>query len=1167
MKLRHVILLFSIHLLVLCLSNKSSAQTTTSGGLAGVIIDPSSAAVPDAHVQIKDNSKGTIQTARTDRDGVYRFFFIAPGRYTLTVTRAGFREESREVDVLLGPPGTLNVTLEIAKENTTVKVTGEAPLFQAENGDVSTTMTQLQVSQVPNPGNDLTYIAQTAPGAIMNTDTIGVSYIGNFSILGMPGSSNLFTLNGMDNNDIQLNTNNSGAMGMLLGQNEVQEATIVSNGYSGQFGGAAGANVNYLTKSGGNNLHGNAAYYWNGSALNANDWIDNAIGNPRPFDIANQWAGSLGGPIKKDKLFFFFDTEGMHLSLPASIPVVLPSAQFESATMANIDSKFGPASASYKFYQQIFNLYNSAPGASGATPGNFNPGDPTGCNGWQGPQGLGTTEPCGVHFLKNVNQPSSESMVSGRVDWNMGAGDRVFLLVQYDHGQRAVYVDPISSLFNAYTHQPWWQGQLSETHIFGPTAANQFLLAGTYINQVSGVANSSQTLAAFPTTLNWYGAGSPFWILGGVDYLYALPSGSKTNQYQLSDDLVKTRGKHKFGFGANFLRTHWTGWGYNFSGNGQLIPQSIDAFFSGGVDPSNPGTDFTLLYQTFPAVTWNPYAFYSLGLYGQDEWHARSDLTLTLALRADHQANPVCESRCFTRLAGPSDSVSHDPDQPYDKAILINQKQAYPNTDSIVWSPRFSFAWQPLGVSHHTVIRGGFGIFSDPVPGGLGKALTFNPPFVNLYFIAGYNLAPGETNSLSQNASASNSAFSKGFATGQTLAQIQAADPNFTPPNFYTPANTIQTPQYQKWSLQAQQSFGAYTSLTISYFGNRGIHELFANSNANAFGFGSFPAAKCSSPPVPPCADPRFGVVTAYETGAVSNYNGMVISFEQRLARWGRGLFQANYTYGHALDEISNGGLVSFSSGSPPPQDANNLRGSYGPADYDVRHSFNANYVWEVPVKETLRGHGSDYLVNGWQLSGTIFARTGFPYTVSDFAEAGKLTNNNFFGNVYSVPVAPLGSAGPCGKGAAIPSSPVPCLPAQMSGDGSPSPGALFVQARCETGFNTGNLPGPAGPCSGPSVTFAQGRNRFRGPSYFNTDFAIMKNTKIPHWENGVLGIGFQFFNFFNHPNFGFPDFWSSDATVGQIFYQEQPPTSILGSGLNANVSARMIQLRVQLQF
>jgi hypothetical protein len=143
----------------------------------------------------------------------------------------------------------------------------------------------------------------------------------------------------------------------------------------------------------------------------------------------------------------------------------------------------------------------------------------------------------------------------------------------------------------------------------------------------------------------------------------------------------------------------------------------------------------------------------------------------------------------------------------------------------------------------------------------------------------------------------------------------------------------------------------------------------------------------------------------------------------------------------------------------------------------------------------------------------------------------------------------------------------VPCQPPQLSGTGSPNPGGLFLQTGCETGFNTGNLPGAEGPCSGPLVTFAQGRNRFRGPGYFNTDFAVMKNTKIPRWENSVLGIGFQFFNFFNHANFGFPDNWSSDGAFGQILYQEQSPTSVLGSGLNANVSARMIQLRAQLQF
>jgi hypothetical protein len=130
----------------------------------------------------------------------------------------------------------------------------------------------------------------------------------------------------------------------------------------------------------------------------------------------------------------------------------------------------------------------------------------------------------------------------------------------------------------------------------------------------------------------------------------------------------------------------------------------------------------------------------------------------------------------------------------------------------------------------------------------------------------------------------------------------------------------------------------------------------------------------------------------------------------------------------------------------------------------------------------------------------------------------------------------------------------------------TPNPNALFVQSGCETGFNVGNL-GPSGVCDGPSVAFAQGRNRFRGPGYFNTDFAIMKNTKIHGWENAELGIGLQFFNLFNHPNFGFPDTASSDSTFGQIFNLEQPPTTIVGSGIGGDAAPRMIQLKAKLQF
>jgi hypothetical protein len=172
-----------------------------------------------------------------------------------------------------------------------------------------------------------------------------------------------------------------------------------------------------------------------------------------------------------------------------------------------------------------------------------------------------------------------------------------------------------------------------------------------------------------------------------------------------------------------------------------------------------------------------------------------------------------------------------------------------------------------------------------------------------------------------------------------------------------------------------------------------------------------------------------------------------------------------------------------------------------------------------------------------------------------DISKAANLSRNNFFGPIYSVPVAPFLPAGPCGKGAALPASPVPC-----------QRGASYVQSGCETGFNTGHL-GASGMCDGRLVNFAQGRNRFRGPGFVNMDFAIMKNTKIPRWENASLSIGAQFFNFFNHANFGFPDNASSDSIFGQIGYLEQSPTSILGSTLQANVARRMIQLKAQIRF
>ena len=1151
----HVVCVFGL-LCLLLISGPSTAQTTTSGGLTGVVTDPSGAVIVGATIEIKNNSKGTTQSTNTDRQGSYRFFFLAPARYTLTASHGGFRTESRALTVLLGPPVSVNVTLQLATAEAKVSVVADAPLVHAENGDVSATMSQRQISEVPNPGNDLTYIVQTVPGVIMNTDMNGSGNLSNFSILGMPGNSYLYSVDGMNVTESDNGLPMTGSLGVLLGQNQIQEATVVTTGYAGQFGSVAGGNINYVTKSGANEFHGNAQYYWNGRVLNANDWLSNAFGYSRPFEIANQWAGSFGGPIRNNKLFFFFDTEGLRLLVPQVFVIYIPSPEFEAATIANIDSKFGSTSSSDTFYKKIFNLYNAAPGVSSATSfgqGNF------GCNGFVGPNGLGTSVPCALYFAGTRQRPSQDALTSGRVDWNVSGTDRAFLRIQRDGGRSAIYSDPISSMFDADLQQQWWQGQLIETHTFGSSAASQFFLAGSSIATSGGVTDLSQALAIMPATLNLFASG-PYY---GLDNAYTFRN--VRSRFQLSEDVVKTRGQHRLGLGASFERVHWTIENLPFN-SGTLAPKTLDAFYQGGVDPSSPETNFTLLFQSFASDASHHFSLYELGLYGQDEWHARPELTLTLAFRAEHQSNPACEHGCFARMSGAFESVSHDPNQPYNQAIRVNQKQAFESTDNILWSPRFSFAWQPFGVSHNTVLRGGFGVFYNLVPGALVYPFSSNPPLLNSFTVFGDNLAPGERSNLLQDAAASNAAFVNAFAGGKTLAQIQAAVPNFFPPGVTVAERRTHSPQYQRWSLEMQQAFGTGTSIGVGYFAHHGIHELVEDPDVNAFGFGSLPAAKCTSPPVLPCADPRFSGVTQVRTNAVSNFNGMVITFQHRFSRWSAGQFQANYTYGHAFDEVSNGGLFSFSQGSwQNPQDTDNLRGAYGPAEYDVRHSFNANYVWEVPMKAIFGGRGPDSVVQGWQVSGTIFARTGFPYTVFDVIESHNLTKNNYFGSIYAVPVGPLPSATACGEGAAVPFAPHPCQPPQLLPDGvTPNPNAVFVQSGCETGFNVGHL-GPSGVCDGPLLSFAQGRNRFRGPKYFNTDFAIMKNTKI-RWERALLGIGFQFFNFFNHPNFGIPSNFL-DQTLGQIYYLEQPPTSLLGGGGGSNVSPRMIQLKVQLQF
>jgi len=204
------------------------------------------------------------QTAKTGGQGTYRFSFLPPGRYKITVASAGFQDLARIVDVNIGQAATVDIQMALQTTSQSVEVSdNSAALIQVENADIATTFTARQIAELPNPGNDTTYIALTAPGVLANT---GGGY-GNFSTFGLPGTANLFTTNGQNNNDPYLSLNNSGATNLSLGKNEVEEASVINNGYSGQYGQLAGSQVNIVTKSGTNRFHGNGIWYWAGSAL------------------------------------------------------------------------------------------------------------------------------------------------------------------------------------------------------------------------------------------------------------------------------------------------------------------------------------------------------------------------------------------------------------------------------------------------------------------------------------------------------------------------------------------------------------------------------------------------------------------------------------------------------------------------------------------------------------------------------------------------------------------------------------------------------------------------------------------------------------------------------------------------------------------------------------
>jgi Carboxypeptidase regulatory-like domain len=1125
-------------LLFFGLASSSFAQSIVTGGISGTVTDQTGAVVTGVKLALVNPAIGATYSATSSATGEFNFALLKPGQYTLTIAKDGFKTATRTVTVVLGTTVTVNTALEVGSSATTVEVNADTGAqLQTENANISTSYEIKQIQEVPNPGGDITYVAQTAPGVTMNNAT-GGGY-GNFSTFGLPATSNLFTVNGNDYNDPFLNLNNTGSSNLLLGGNELQEVAVTNNAYTGQYGRQAGSQVDYTTKSGTNSWHGDAVYNWTGRFLNANDPVNLATSpaggplNPRPFENNNQWAASLGGPIIKDKLFFFLNNEGIRYIFGSIHSASAPTPEFENYVLGNVPQD----AATQAFYQNIFKLYSGAPNIANAVP---TPGSCTGSGGWTPatlPAAL-SANTCTEAWTDSVSAGNKEWLLSARIDYKFSDSDQIFGRMKFDRGVQPTYTDSLNPVFDTSSTQPQNEGQLNYTHIFSPTVVNNFIGSVLWYSALFGnVSANSPALGLFPGNLAFsdgsltnigFGSGNP----GGFGQGFLFPQGRNVTQWGLVDDLSVTRGNHSFKMGVNFRRDDISD---HTASELALYPAVQTTLLGFATDEVASSTQYN--FATSPV---QPVAFYTFGLYFQDEYRVNPNLKLTLTLRADRNSGGACQHACAGLPVNQFSDLAHGADIPYNQSFQTGLTTIIPGVEKVVFQPRFGVAWTPWGSK--TVIRAGVGLFSDLYPGTILSGIDTNFPQVNLWNVPGGSLA-WDLNSPATTAFPTsgvalvqqcNTAFNSNYFSGGNL-NTYLATPGLpagcaTTPTLNDVSRNLSNPKYVEWNFEIQHALGTKAIVSANYVGNYGYDELYSNDYQNSFGFGDLPAT---------APDPRVGLVKFLTSGAVSNYNGLTLSIKANTWHGLTGSF--TYTYSHALDEVSNAGILPFSVITSITNQINpySLRDNYASADYDARHQLSASYIYALPFKSEHRLLNS--AIGGWQLSGTMFYRTGFPFSVIDGGTLGGLAANNLNPSFNTILLQPEFSR----RNFSNVDSCVATACFGMAGTGSTAP-YLFAPA---TNF-TGDV---------------VGRNAFRGPGFLGGDMSLRKNFQFT--ERVGFQIGLNAYNWFNHANYGAPYPNTNAPFFGQAVFTQTPPTSPYGAFAAAATDMRIAQLTAKITF
>ncbi len=1099
----HFVVMLTMLAIVLHLARPWPVQAQSVGAtLSGVVRDSSGAAVPSAKVSVKNIATGVVREATTNTDGLYSVPNLLPGTYEVGVSAPGFTAVVQKgISLTVGANQELDFALKVGKVTETVEVTSSIPLVQTNSSAVSATVDSTTIRELPLNGRDWTSLATLEPGVVKIPNQVTTAFSANKGNRGFGNqltdsghrpNENSYRVNGIIVNDYA-NAAPGGATGLNLGVDGVQEFSVLTTGYTAEYGRTSGAIVNAITKSGANRFHGDGFFFDRDKIFDAKNYFDPA--GPIPSFRRVQFGGSAGGAIIKDKTFVFGAYEGVRQNQPASQSINVPSQEARNGMLC------------------------AGTNCSSLTTVTVSPSIVPYLALWPCPatcQSAANTDTVALNVaLAGI---AKENYFTGRLDQKISVNDNLAASYFFDSGPQS-QPDPLQNAI----HQVFSRRQMfgiEDTHVFSPQVVNTLRVGASRVIGDINTPVSGDAVATNPALAIAPGAkATPKIAISGITAAIGLGGLNRFNHawtsYQAGDDLFITRGTHQIKLGFAFERMHYnileqlspngrmSGYGSTFSG-GSVANGSLANFLSNTPDKLNalaPGGSREV------AIRESLFAGYV-----QDDWRARSNLTLNLGLRYEMTTKPNDANhriREITTLV--NCTVSSTACGPVHVGSFIATNATLKNLE-----PRIGFAYDP-GKNGKTAIRGAFGMFDVlplPYEFGLNTAATF--PFQ----IIGND--PNAT-----------------LGTGVPDPKV-----NFDPTvvrNRYVQQDPKRA-LVMNWNFNAQRELAPGWTALVGYVGSRSVHLSVAADDINLVQPTVSSAGLLWPVSGGVAIDPNWaggtggtGIRPVLFDGA-SSYESLQAQLKKSMSHGFQGQF--SYAFGKCRDTSSAPvtGDTYANSIAVPILFSQSYR--IGPCDFDIRHVATGTLIWEVPGPKS---GPMSYVLGGWELGTIVTVTSGSAFTPT-VGGGGDPLGTGFNGD-FSMDFASIV------KG---------CNPIHGGVNYLNLNCFTYAQAPSQTFYNANcNLAAAYPTCL--NLLGNAGRNSLYGPGLATVDFSVFKNfhlTKISEAFN--VQFRAEFFNILNHTNFQAPNFLT-DNNNNSV---DQPNGGILAS---TATTSRQIQLGLKL--